>query len=100
MWSNTCVDSVDNKVVTIQGFECIVKIILNYAIRFAGIAIFIMFLIGGFQYLTSGGDPKATQSAKNVLTYAVFGLVFILLGWFALRFIQVFTGAPVTNFTI
>lgn len=88
------------EVTTIQGFECIVKIILRIAVQLAGLAVFIMLLVGGFKYLTSGGDPKATESAKNTITYAIFGLALLLGGWLILRFIYEFTGIDVTQFVI
>jgi hypothetical protein len=88
------------KVATIQGFECIVQIVLNYAIRLAGIAVFIMLIIGGFKYLTSGGDPKAKEAAQKTITYAIFGLALLLGSWLILLFINEFTGLNVTQFTI
>jgi len=87
-------------VAKIQGLECIVKTILNFAVRLAGIALFIMLLVGGFKYLTSGGDPKATESAQKTLTYAILGLALLLGGWIILLFVKEFTGIDVTQFTI
>ena len=55
---------------------------------------------GGFRYLTSMGDPKGTETAKNTLTYAVLGLVLIIGAWFILQFIEEFTGVKVTEFEI
>ena len=43
----------------------------------AAIAFFIMLLVGGYQFLTSGGDPKAVGGAKNTLTYAIIGIVLV-----------------------
>jgi hypothetical protein len=88
------------EVVTLQGFECVVRIVFNFAVRLAGLAVFIMFLIGGFKYLTSGGDPKITESAQKTITYAVLGLTLLLGGWLVLLFIKEFTGVDVTQFTI
>jgi TRAP-type C4-dicarboxylate transport system permease small subunit len=88
------------EVATIQGFECLVRIALNFAVRLAGIAAFVMLLIGGFKYLTSGGDPKSTESAKKTITYAILGLVLLLGGWLVLLFIKEFTGINVTIFEI
>jgi len=87
-------------VAKIQGFECIVQIVLNLAVRIAGIALFIMLIIGGFKYLTSGGDPKAAESARHTITYAIFGLALLLGGWLILLFIKEFTGVDVTQFII
>lgn len=88
------------EVVTLKGFECIFRIILNYATQFAVLAVFIMLVVGGFKYLTSGGDPKATESAQKTLTYAIFGLVALVGVWLILKFIYVFTGVDVTKFVI
>lgn len=85
---------------TIQCLECIFKDFLNIATALAGLAVFVMFLVGGFRYLTSMGDPKGTEAAKNTLTYAVVGLVLIIGAWFILQFIKEFTGVEVTEFQI
>ncbi len=71
-----------------------------YATTIAGLAVFVMFLVGGFQYLTSMGDPKGAESAKNTLTYAVLGLVLVIAAWFIIQFIETFTGVTVTIFEI
>jgi len=86
--------------VEIQDIEEIVKIVLNYAVRLAGIAVFIMLLVGGFKYLTAGGDPKKAEAAQKTITYAIFGLALLIGGWFILKLIQEFTGVPVTEFSI
>jgi len=62
----------------------------------AGIAFFIMMLVGGFQFLTSGGDPKAAGAARGTLTYAVIGIVLVIVSWLILVLIRDITGASVT----
>ena len=91
-------DSIDDGVVTIQGVNVLFKLFLNNIIRIGGIAVFIMILIGGFKYLTSGGDPKKSEEAKKVLTYAVMGLGLMIGSWLILNFVKVFTGIDVTQF--
>lgn len=78
----------------------IVENIFSIVIRLAGVATFIMLIIGGFKYLTAGGDPKAAESARNTITYAILGLVLIIAAWFILKFISEFTGVDVTEFKI
>jgi len=96
-----CWDScVEDTVAKIECLECVAQIVLNYAIRFAGIAVFIMLIIGGFKYLTSAGDPKAKESAQKTITYAILGLALFLVSWLILLFIKEFTGVDVTQFTI
>lgn len=65
-----------------------------------GIALFIYLVIGGFKYLTSGGDPKAVEEAKKTLTYAIGGMLLIAGAFLILKLIETFTGAKVTEFKI
>jgi hypothetical protein len=79
----------------LQDIEKIIQNFLSMAIRLAGVALFIMIIIGGFKYLTAGDNPKAAESARNTMTYAILGLVMVIGAWFILKFIATFTG--VTN---
>ena len=88
-----------NGIATLACLEVIIQRILNIAVRLAGIAAFIMLIVGGFQFLTAGGDPKKTQAASSTLTYAIFGLVAVIAAWFILLFIEKFTGVKLTEFT-
>ncbi len=103
-WSSInskCVENVNGvEVATLKGFECVFANILNVIVRLAGIAFFIMLLVGGIKLMTAGGDAKKTQSAQQTLTYSIIGLVAIIGSWFVLQLIKVFTGVDVTIFTI
>ena len=44
-----------------------------------GLAAVIVIIISGLQYITSGGNPEKAASAKNILTYAVIGLLVAVL---------------------
>lgn len=69
-------------------------------IALAGIALFVMLVVGGVKYITSGGDPKATEGAKNTITYAIGGLVLILVSYLILVVIKAITGVNVTEFKV
>ena len=96
-WDSTCVS---NGVATIQGFECLYKNILQVIIGFAGLVFFAMLIVGGFKFLTAGGDPKKTSSASSTLTVAVIGIIGVIASWLILLFIKNFTGINVTEFTL
>lgn len=87
-------------VATIQGFECVMRLILNVVVRLAGIAAFVMILAGGFQYLTSSGNQEGTKKAAGTITWGVAGLAVLILIWFIMKFVKEFTGIDVTQFTI
>jgi hypothetical protein len=47
-------------------------------IALGGLVFFAMLLLGGFRYLTAGGDEKAAQEARKTLTNAFVGLIVIV----------------------
>jgi hypothetical protein len=72
--------------------------IVGVALGFAGIGLFIMLLIGGFKFITSGGDPKAAGAAKQTLTFAIVGMILIASAYLIIKIIGQFTG--VTDITV
>lgn len=87
-------------IATIQGFECLYQNILQVIVGLAGMVFFAMFLVGGFKYLTSGGDPKKAAAATSTLTSAIIGIAGVIIAWFVLLLIKNFTGIDVTQFSI
>ena len=91
----------ESGVVTIKSLEGLFSNVIGVAIAVAGIALFIMLLIGGFNFLTAGADAGKAQAAQKTITYAILGLVFITLSFFILRLISSFTGVEgFLNFTV
>ena len=65
--------------------------ILPYIFGAAGIALLIYLVLGGFQMMTSRGDPKAMQSAQGKITNAIIGFVIVIFAFFIVQiFGQVF----------
>ncbi|MBU0619177.1 pilin [Patescibacteria group bacterium] len=84
----------------LSAFEVVFQNVLAIAAGAAGLTCFVMLIIGGFQYLTAGGDQKALAKAKMTLTWAVIGIIVLVGSWFLIRFINEFTGAAILDFTI
>lgn len=78
----------------------IIENIIKLLAPAAAIAFLIMLIIGGFQFVTSGGDPKAAGAARTTLTYAVIGIVLVVAVWLILLVIKTVTGVNVTNVQI
>lgn len=79
-------------VATLQELSCIVESLFNNIIPFAGLAAFVMLIIGGFQYLTSGGDPQKTKQAQGLITGTIIGIVATLAVYIIFRLIGAITG--------
>ncbi len=66
---------------------------------FAAIVLFVMILWGGYKFIFAG-DPKSAGQARNVLTYAVVGIILIVVSYLILNLIHQTTGVDVTNVTL
>jgi hypothetical protein len=100
-WTSQCYQVINGeKIPTIKGFECVFSNILQVITTFAGLVFFAMFIVGGFKYLTSGGDPKKAAAASSTLTMSIIGLVGVIVSWLILLFIKNLTGVDVTQFKI
>jgi hypothetical protein len=84
----------------LQDLEVVFNNIVQVVLYLAGIVAFIYLLIGGFHYLNAGGDPKTAARARATITYAVWGLILVVVAWTVLRLIERFTGVPVTIFKV
>jgi len=84
----------------LSDLEVVFSKVVGVVLGFAGIVFFVLLILSGFKFMTAGGDPKALESAKKTLTYAIGGLVVILLSYLILVLIQTITGVNVTTFKV
>ncbi|MCK4592601.1 hypothetical protein KAT63_04155 [Candidatus Parcubacteria bacterium] len=61
----------------VEVFNDATKILLSYA----GKIVLLFLIFGGVYYIMSGSDPKKQENAKKIITYALFGLVFVLISY-------------------
>lgn len=87
-------------VVTLKGLECAFSNLISAVLALAAIVLFVMFLFGGFRWLTAGGDPKAVEQARATLTHAIAGLVILILAFIILQFLSIITGVDLTIFKV
>ncbi len=53
--------------------------IVNIALPLAGLATLVLLIIAGYKMISSQGNPEKLKDAKEMITNAIIGLVFILL---------------------
>lgn len=87
-------------VMYLRGLEGVFANIVSVVVGLGAIALFIMLLIGGFNYITAGGDPQKSAAAKKTLTFAIVGITLIASAYMILRIIHAITGVNVTVFRI
>ncbi|MCF7906730.1 hypothetical protein K9K85_00380 [Patescibacteria group bacterium] len=67
----------------------VVKAILSVL----GLVALIIFIIAGFQWMTSGGNKEKIQGAQKLMGAAVIGLIIVIIAWAATYFVvQSLTG--------
>lgn len=88
---------------TLECLEIVFGNLLFLASSVIVLVLFVMFLIGSFNYLTSLGDAEKMKSAQNTFKFAIIGLVVFLSSYLILFLIDVvFLGGEgaIFNFNI
>ena len=61
--------------------------ITNLLSLIVGGASVVMIIIGGFKFITSGGNAEKTKSATKTITYALAGLAVVVMAQFLVKFV-------------
>lgn len=86
---------------TIQCLEPLFGNVVGGVTAIATVGLFVMLLVGGFNFLFSGGDQKKLEVARGTLTNAIVGLVVIAVAYLIIKALSVITGvADLTKFVI
>lgn len=92
-WSSCLADAGNgNKVATLQCIPIVFKNLISIALIFAGIVAVFFIIYSGIRFISSGGDPKQVDAARQTLTWAIVGLVLILLSFLIVNVIATITG--------
>jgi len=73
---------------TLKCLEVVFGNILFMASAFIIFVLFIMFVVGAFNYLTSFGDEKKVKTAQGTIKYAILGTVIFLASYLILTLID------------
>jgi type IV secretory pathway VirB2 component (pilin) len=61
------------------GIDTILDKVMTLIFPIAGIVCVVFIIIGGYTWIASAGDPAKVQQAQGTLTWAIIGLVFVLI---------------------
>lgn len=76
-------------------FKCVVPLFTNvitWLFALSGVVALFLIIFSGIKFITSGGDPKQVEGARQTLTYAIIGLVVIFMSYFILNTISYVSG--------
>ncbi len=68
----------------------IVTTIVNVLLFLLGAVSVIVIIVAGIRYATSGGNTASVTGAKNMLLYAIVGLVVAMLAYAIVRFVTTY----------
>lgn len=69
--------------------ESVIKVVITIGLALGGGVVLIMILVGSFMLSVSQGDPNKTKEAKEIITSAIIGLLFVIFSVTILQFIGV-----------
>ncbi|MDD4382238.1 MAG: pilin [Candidatus Dojkabacteria bacterium] len=53
--------------------------VAQYVIPFAALVCVVFIIVGGYMWIVAAGDPSRVKQAQGTLTWAIIGLVLVLL---------------------
>jgi hypothetical protein len=80
-----------------EGINGLLKKIVNVISAVVGVVAVIMIVVGGFKYITSGGESSNVSGAKNTIIYAIIGLVIVALAQVIVHFVLNQTSSAITG---
>jgi len=79
-----------------QGFATSIGSLINGVLSFvmviAALLVFGFLILGGIEWITSGGDKNKTESARNKITAAIIGLIILAASYAILLIVLNFLG--------
>lgn len=90
----------DNNVPTLGCIPIVFKNLITAALMFVGIVALFFIMYAGLSFVTAQGDPKKIEGARKTMTFAIIGLVLVLLSFGIILFIGYITNSTncITSF--
>jgi len=66
--------------------ETVIRVV-QWALGLLALVAVIMIILGGFQWMTAGGNEERVEKAKKLISAAVIGLIIVLLAWAIVIFV-------------
>lgn len=75
----------------------IIGAVVGMLLIIAAIMAFLYLIIGGLQWITSGGDKSGMENARNRITAAIVGLIIVAAAWAVMLLVGQFIGFDLLN---
>ena len=82
------------------GVGSILSGVIGVFLVMAFVMAFIFLLVGGLNWITSGGDKAKLQLARDRITNAIIGLIVVAAAWAVMMIVSDFVGIDFPNLNI
>lgn len=73
----------------------LISAVVGTLLILAALMAFLYLILGGIQWITSGGDKTHMETARNKITHAIVGLIIVGAAWAVMILVQNFLGISV-----
>ncbi len=87
-------------VLTNLSASSVISGLVKFLLVIAAILFFFMLVIGGIQWIVSGGDKAGSENARKKITSALVGLAIVFAAWAIVSLIKSVFGVDILNLTI
>ena len=70
----------------------VISAVVGFLLVLAAVAAFLFLILGGIQWITSGGDKAGMEAARNRITAAIVGLIIVAAAWAVMLLVGQFIG--------
>lgn len=91
---------ISEKTITLSCIGAVFQNVATALFMFVGTVALIFLIISGYKYMSSGGDPKQIEGAKQTFVYSIIGLLVVLFSVFILTIVSKITGVDFAKIKI
>jgi hypothetical protein len=91
-WNDVVSGCVTDGVARLTCIPAVLQNIITFALIASGVVAVFFIIWAGIRYVTSGGDQKKVDGARKTLTWAIIGLIIILMAFFIVNVVSYITG--------
>lgn len=73
----------------------VISALLPYVFVLAGLVMFFLLIAGGFQLLTSAGNPEATAKGYKRILFAIVGFLVVFISYWLIQILQYVLGITI-----
>ena len=74
-----------------------ISLLISILLIVGAIVFLFMLLMGGIQWMTSGGDKAGVEAARGRITHALIGLLILFSAWAIIQLIEAFLGITILS---